>query len=65
MLIAIRKFDSTFKGIMQGYYGGLTADGGRSPVEKVESVENINDEGRQFWLSTSYKGGPGYEQNAI
>ena len=57
--LAINKFDSTLKGIMQGYFGGLTADGGRSPVEK-ESVENINEEGRKFWFSTAYKGGPGY-----
>lgn len=60
-VIAIQKLDSTFKGIMQGYFGGLTADGGRSPVEKVGSSENINDEGREFWRSASYKGGPGYE----
>lgn len=31
---AIRKFDSTFRGIMQGYYGGLTADGGEVQWKK-------------------------------
>jgi len=63
--IFIQRFDTMFKGIMQGYFGGLTADGGRSPVEKVESVENINDAGKEFWSSLSLKGGPGYEQDAI
>jgi hypothetical protein len=55
--------DRTFKGILQGYFGGLTREGGRSPVEKEETVEPLNGEGRAFWLSAPIKGGPGYEQN--
>ena len=56
----IQKLDYTFRGILQGYFGGFTADRGRSPVEKEETVEDMNDAGRQFWKSASLKGGPGY-----
>lgn len=33
-VIGIQKFDSTFKGIMQGYFGGLTAEGGEVQWKK-------------------------------
>jgi hypothetical protein len=56
----IKEMDVTLKGILQGYFGGLTPDRGRSPVEKVESVEEINAEGKQFWSSVNLNGGPGY-----
>lgn len=57
----IQRLDLTLKGILQGYFGGLTADRGRSPVEKAETVEDINDYGKTFWSSASLHGGPGYE----
>jgi len=60
----VERMDRTFKGILQGYYGGLTREGGRSPVEREDTVEPINDEGKAFWNGVSVRGGPGYEQNA-
>ena len=57
----VRKWDATLKGILQGYFGGFTADGGRSPVERLETVEPVNQEGNQFWDLVKKKGGPGYE----
>jgi hypothetical protein len=61
----VKSVDTTFKGIMQGFYGGLTADGGKSPVEKSESVEEINSAGLKFWGNSARKGGPGYEVEAL
>jgi hypothetical protein len=52
--------DSTFKGILQGFFGGMTPDRGRSPVEKIETVEDINEAGRAYWSSQVTNGGPGY-----
>lgn len=57
----VQRMDLTLKGILQGYFGGLTADRGRSPVEKAETVEDINDYGKAFWGSAPRNGGPGYE----
>jgi len=57
---AIERMDSTFKGILQGFYGGMTPDRGRSPVEKLETVEDINEAGRAYWSSQVTNGGPGY-----
>lgn len=58
--MTVQQLDLTFKGILQGYFGGFTNDRGRSPVEKLETVENINDAGKGFWKSVAIKGGPGY-----
>jgi hypothetical protein len=55
-----QRMDETLKGILQGYFGGLTTDRGKSPVEKLETVEDINGVGKQFWNSAAVKGGPGY-----
>jgi hypothetical protein len=64
--ITVQRMDSTFKGLLQGYYGGLTIDRGRSPIEKAETVEEINQPGLDFWGKDSVmKGGPGYETDAI
>ena len=52
-----------FQGIIQGYFGGFTSDGGRSPVEKIESVGKVSEVGAQFWRSVSLYGGPGYDGN--
>jgi hypothetical protein len=60
---AVEIMDATLKGILQGFFGGLTEDRGRSPVEKLESVEDINDAGLEFWGGRTGKGGPGYETN--
>lgn len=54
------KMDRMLRGILQGYFGGLTADRGISPVEKPETVEDINQLGKLFWGSAAVKGGPGY-----
>jgi len=59
----VERMDRTFRGILQGYYGGLTREGGRSPVEREDTVEPMNEEGKAFWNSAVIKGGPGYEQN--
>jgi hypothetical protein len=59
--VAVRKWDNTLRGILQGYFGGFTEGGGQSPVEKAETVgEGVNDEGNSFWQSAGFKGGPGY-----
>lgn len=59
---AVQRMDSLFKGILQGFYGGMTPDRGRSPVEKVETVEDVNEAGREYWSSQGANGGPGYEE---
>jgi hypothetical protein len=56
----IRLWDSTLRGILQGYFGGFTADKGKSPVEKAETVQSVNGEGNEFWKKYSRRGGPGY-----
>jgi hypothetical protein len=58
---AVESMDATLKGILQGYFGGLTKERGRSPVEKLESVEDINGAGLDFWSARGGKGGPGYD----
>lgn len=58
--IMVQNMDYTFKGILQGYFGALTENRGRSPVEKVETVEEINSAGMEFWGGRVDKGGPGY-----
>lgn len=60
----VQRMDSLFKGILQGYFGGMTPDRGRSPVEKEETVEDINAAGREFWSSQGANGGPGYQEEA-
>ena len=58
----VKKWDNTLRGILQGYFGGFTADGGRSPVEKVDmTAVGVNDDGNNFWNQASRRGGPGYE----
>jgi len=60
--VAVRKWDSTLRGILQGYFGGFRADGGRSPVERMdEAAEGVNGDGTLFWNSAGRKGGPGYD----
>jgi hypothetical protein len=54
------KMDQMLKGVLQGYFGGFTADRGICPVEKPETVEDINELGKLFWGSAPIKGGPGY-----
>jgi len=61
----VAKMDRTLKGILQGWYGGYSDESGRSPVEKDEGWEEINEEGRLFWDSVSQKGGPGYEPGVV
>ena len=56
----VQRMDALFKGILQGYFGGMTPDKGRSPVEKEETVEDINSAGREYWSSQGASGGPGY-----
>jgi hypothetical protein len=58
----VQRMDSLFKGILQGFFGGMTPDKGRSPVEKAETVEDINEAGREYWSSQGGSGGPGYEE---
>lgn len=58
----VKKWDNTLRGILQGYFGGFTADGGRSPVEKRDvTATGVNDDGNNFWKQASRRGGPGYE----
>jgi hypothetical protein len=57
----VQNMDMTFKGILQGFFGGLTKERGRSPVEKLESVEDINGAGLEFWSGRGGMGGPGYD----
>src|SRR5579859_1818905 len=59
---AVQQMDTLFKGILQGFYGGMTPDRGRSPVEKIETVEDINEAGRAYWSSQGASGGPGYDE---
>jgi Stealth protein CR3, conserved region 3 len=56
----IRKMDATFRGILHGYYGGFNEDRGRSPVEKIGSVDIVNRFGLKFWNRHSVRGGPEY-----
>jgi len=61
-----KKMDTTLRGILQGYFGGLTKDAGYSPVEVKESLkETINDAGLEFWKASGHKGGPGYDKEAV
>jgi hypothetical protein len=60
--LVVQKMDSVLKGFLQGYFGGLTTSGGKGPVEKAESVQPMDEAGRQFWRSALVKGGPGYER---
>jgi hypothetical protein len=61
-----KKMDTTLRGILQGYFGGLTKDAGYSPVEVKESLkETINAEGLEFWKASGHKGGPGYDKEAV
>ena len=60
----VQKMDLTFKGLLQGYYGGLTEDRGRSPVERVDTVEDVNGPGVEYWNAESRKGGPGYDKGS-
>ena len=62
----VTRMDQTFKGILQGYYGGLTIDRGKSPIERPETVEEMNSKGREFWGPGSIRlGGPGYDLDAV
>lgn len=64
-IMTVQKMDLTFKGILQGFYGAMTPNQGRSPVEKPESVEEINSAGLKFWGNWPHKGGPGYTEEAM
>ena len=63
--VAVQAMDIQFRGILQGYFGGLTADKGATPLEKPETVEDINQQGLNFWKTAPFKGGPGYEKDAV
>lgn len=58
----VNNMDATFKGILQGYFGGYTESRGRSPVEKLETVEDVNGPGTEFWGGLTEPGGPGYRE---
>lgn len=63
--IAVQAMDAQFRGILQGYFGGLTADKGATPLENPDSIGEINEQGLNFWRAAAFKGGPGYEKNAV